>query len=198
MNPSLGRTRISSALAGSVITIVEFCTPRLTELRVWVGPEWYYVAETQLQVGLTWNKAYSIANQWVYLMNYKTYILNKNSRKFPKLPPDHGVGLISQHIIEFSPHSTISGLYMLDHCMITYVLWQPHIRLQVPITQVTQLGQWQIVSHLESLISMYHLHNQYWGRPREKNSFVLNDVDKVKLGVIVHRYGHSSRMRHNK
>jgi len=54
------------------------------------------VAETESYVGLTWNKAYSVPKQWVDTMNYKYYILKKESRRFLKLPPDYGVGLISQ------------------------------------------------------------------------------------------------------
>jgi len=52
----------------------------------------------QLHIGLTWNKVYSFANQWVDMPNYKTYILKKYSRRFLKIQPDHGVGLISQHV----------------------------------------------------------------------------------------------------
>ena len=37
-----------------------------------------HVVETESHVDLTWNKTYS--------------------RRFPKLQPDHGVGLISQHV----------------------------------------------------------------------------------------------------
>ena len=76
--------------------------------RYFVIPPWHYlvvtflwqfvVAKTQSQVGLTWNKAYSIVNQWVYLMNYKTYILKRYSRNFLKLPLDHNISLISQQV----------------------------------------------------------------------------------------------------
>jgi len=55
--------------------------------------------KTQSQVGLTWNKMYSVANQWADTMNYKYYILKKKSRRPLKLPSDHSVGLISQHWI---------------------------------------------------------------------------------------------------
>jgi len=32
-------------------------------------------------------------------MNYKSYILEKDSGRFLNLQPDHGVGLISQHCL---------------------------------------------------------------------------------------------------
>ena len=67
-----------------------------------------FVAETRSHIGLTWNKAYSVANQWVYLMNYKTYILKRYSRRFPKIQPDHGVGLISQQFCQGPSDQTCS------------------------------------------------------------------------------------------
>jgi len=57
---------------------------------------------------LLWNRSrklvwlgieYSVANQWVDTTNYKTYILKKYPRRFLRLPPDHNVGLISQHLL---------------------------------------------------------------------------------------------------
>jgi len=54
------------------------------------------VVETESHVGLAWNSLYSFANQWVHAMNYKSYILKKGSRRFLKLQPDHGIGLILQ------------------------------------------------------------------------------------------------------
>jgi len=40
------------------------------------------VVETQLHLGLSWNRIYSFANQWGYTMNYKSYILKRYSRSF--------------------------------------------------------------------------------------------------------------------
>ena len=81
-----------------------------------------FVAETQSHVGLTWDKAHSVANQWVYLMNYKTYILKRYSRKFPKLPPDHNVGLISQqHLLGVSMRSAIVLLWWRNYCLPSWV-----------------------------------------------------------------------------
>jgi len=54
------------------------------------------VVETESHVGLAWYRVYSFANQWVHTMNYKSYILKKGSRRFQKLQPDHGIGLILQ------------------------------------------------------------------------------------------------------
>ena len=57
-----------------------------------------HVTETQLHISLTWNKMYSVANQWVTIINYKYYILKKKSRRFLKLLLDHSFGLISQQL----------------------------------------------------------------------------------------------------
>ena len=54
-----------------------------TTRQIQSSPSWHIarnsipqdVAETQLHVGLTWNKVYSVANQWVDTTNYKSYIL---------------------------------------------------------------------------------------------------------------------------
>ena len=57
------------------------------------------VIETQLHIGLAWNRINSSANQWVHTMNYKSYILEKDFGRFLNLQPDHGVGLTSQHCL---------------------------------------------------------------------------------------------------
>ena len=61
-----------------------------------IQKEMTHVVETQ--VGSNWNKAYFVANQWLDTMNYKTFILKKYSKRFLKIQPDHGVGLISQQL----------------------------------------------------------------------------------------------------
>jgi len=47
--------------------------------------EWILVTETQLHVGLTWNKMYSIANQWVDITDLYTKNVPEGSQKFSQI-----------------------------------------------------------------------------------------------------------------
>jgi len=59
-----------------------------TWLTICHGQSWQaaeVVVETQSHVDLTWNKAYSVANQWVDTTNYKLIIYTKEiSQKLPE------------------------------------------------------------------------------------------------------------------
>jgi len=84
------------------------------------------VVETDSHVGLAWNRVYSFANQWVYTMNYKSYIWMKDCRRFLSLQPDHSVGLISRHAVK--------------------LLWEHRQR------KITLLGSWHLqfaISHVD-------------------------------------------------
>jgi len=59
---------------------------------------YFFVAEKQLDVDLTWNKVYSVANQWV--TNNKYLYTKKNIPEGSwRIQPDYCISLIFQHFL---------------------------------------------------------------------------------------------------
>ena len=88
-----------------------------------------HVTETQLHVGLTWNKAYSVANQWVDTINYKLIYwrnIPENSWKFSWVTvsawfpnsPCFRINLM----VESTPGLVVGSQYLCTHI---YPFWWP-------------------------------------------------------------------------
>jgi len=142
------------------------------------------VVKTESQVGLTWNKAYSIANQWVDTTNYKIYILKKYSRRFLKLPPDHNVGLRYQHLLRCQSYFGNSEVLRKANICRFYVAryGSPPLYLS-PCVHVIDSGSDMVslpVKHGGNFQWLYQAERQM---PRMKHAATELDIKPLTLGI---------------